>query len=126
MFVSDDVCKAMKDTNERFCQKVVGEGKFEELDQVYTVDARVLPPGAPLMKGREAIRQFWQAGIAALGIKGARLTTLELEMTGDTAVEIGEAELHFRETGPATAKYVVHWKLIDGQWLWDKDIWNMN
>jgi ketosteroid isomerase-like protein len=126
MVVSDDLRKAMKETTERFCYKVVGEGKFEEIDHVYTVEARILPPGAPLMRGREAIKQFWQAGIAALGIKGARLTTIELEMAGDTAVEIGEAELHLGENGTAIAKYIVHWKRVDGQWLWDKDIWNMN
>jgi ketosteroid isomerase-like protein len=126
MVVPDDARKAMKETNERFCQKVVGEGKFEEIDHVYTVDARILPPGAPLMRGRQAIKQFWQAGIAALGLRGAKLTTLELEMTGDTAVEIGEAELYLGEHGAAIAKYIVHWKQVDGRWLWDKDIWNMN
>jgi hypothetical protein len=54
------------------------------------------------------------------------LTTLELEITSDTAVKIGQAELHLGENGAAIAQYIVHWKLGEGQWLWDKDIWNMN
>lgn len=126
MVVCDDVRKAMQETNKRFCDEVVGEGRFEEIDHVYTAEAKILPPGAPLIRGREAIKGFWRAGVAALGIRGATLTTLDLEMTGDTAVEIGEAELHLGENGTASAKYIVHWKQKDGQWLWDKDIWNIS
>jgi ketosteroid isomerase-like protein len=78
------------------------------------------------MKGREAIRGFWQTGITALGIKGAKLTTPNIEITCNTAVEVAEAELNLGKNGSATAKYVVHWKQEDGRWLWDKDIWNMS
>jgi ketosteroid isomerase-like protein len=126
MVVSDDVRKAMQETNERFCREVVGQGKFDAIDRVYTAGARILPPGAPIMKGREAIKGFWRAGIAALGITGAKLTTLDVEMAGNTALEIGEAELQLGDNGAALAKYIVHWKQEEGRWLWDKDIWNMN
>jgi ketosteroid isomerase-like protein len=126
MVPSDDVLRAMQETNRRFCLDVVGQGKLDEIDRVYTVGAQILPPGAPLMKGREAIKGFWQAGITALGIRGAKLTTLDIEITGDTAVEIGEAELNLGGNGIAIAKYVVQWKQEGGQWLWDKDIWNMS
>jgi ketosteroid isomerase-like protein len=126
MAVSDDVRKAMQETNERFCREVVGEGKFDAIEQVYTAGARILPPGAPIMEGRKAIKGFWQAGIAALGITGAKLTTLDVEMAGNTVVEIGEAELQLGKNGTALAKYIVHWKQENGRWLWDKDIWNMN
>ena len=126
MVPSDDVRRAMLETNRRFCHDVVGQGNFDEIDRVYTADAQILPPGAPLMKGREAIKGFWQAGITALGIRGAKLTTLDIEITGDTAAEIGEAELNLGGNGITTAKYVVHWKQEGGQWLWDKDIWNMS
>jgi hypothetical protein len=46
-------------------------------------------------------------------------------MAGDTAVEIGLAELQLGEQ-VVLAKYIVHWKQKQGNWLWDKDIWNMN
>jgi len=125
MSVPDEVSKAMRETNERFCREVVGERKIEAIDQVYTTKARILPPGAPMMQGREAIKAFWQAGIATLAVTGATLTTVDAEMTGDSVVEIGEAELQLKENGPAKVKYIVHWKKEDGRWLWDKDIWNM-
>ena len=126
MAVSDDVRNAMKETNDRFCHEVVGHRKFDAIDHVYTTGAWILPPGAPIMEGREAIKGFWKAGIATLGITGAKLTTLYVEMAGDTAVEIGHAELQLGENGAALAKYLVHWKREGGSWLWDKDIWNMS
>jgi hypothetical protein len=62
MVVPDDVRKAMQETNDRFCREVVGGGQFDALDLVYTTAARILPPGAPMMEGREAIKAFWKAG----------------------------------------------------------------
>jgi ketosteroid isomerase-like protein len=127
MTVSEDVRKAMQETNERFCREVVANGKFDAIGSIYTKGARVLPPGAPMMvKGQDAIKGFWKAAIAALGVTGAKLTTVDAEMAGDTVVEIGAAELELGAKGTASAKYIVHWKREDGRWLWDKDIWNMN
>jgi ketosteroid isomerase-like protein len=125
MALPEEVRKAMQETNEKFCIEVVGQGKFEVLEEVYTTGARILPPGAPLMQGLEAIKGFWKAGIAALGVTGATLTTVDAEMAGDTVVEIGEAVLQLGEN-QAVVKYIVHWKHEGGLWRWDKDIWNMN
>ncbi len=63
--------------------------------------------------------------LVALSVTGEKLTTLDVEMAGDTAVEIGLAELQLGEQ-VVLAKYIVHWKQKQGNWLWDKDIWNMN
>ena len=48
----------------------------------------VLPPNAPISKGRQAIQAFWQAVIGS-GIRGATLETVELAQRGDTAIEMG-------------------------------------
>jgi hypothetical protein len=79
-----------------------------------------------MIGGLDAIKGFWKAGVAALGVTGATLTTVDAEMAGDTIVEIGQAELQLGEKGIASVKYMAHWKQEGGQWLWDKDIWNMN
>ena len=126
MAISDDLRKAMQATNERFCLEVLGKGDFEVLDHVYTAGAKILPPSAPMMEGRTAIKEFWKAAVANLGITGATLTSLDVETSGDSAVEIGQAELQLGDSGTASAKYIVHWKQEFGEWLWDKDIWNMN
>jgi len=70
MNVSEDVLAAMRKTNELFNSRVV-EGQDAGLDFVYTRDARVLPPGAPMLEGREQAKGFWQGAIKALR-SGAR------------------------------------------------------
>jgi hypothetical protein len=78
-----------------------------------------------MVEGLDAIKDFWKAGITALGMTRATLTTIYAEIAGDTIVEIGTAELQLGANA-ATAKYMVHWKREGGRWLWDKDIWNMS
>ena len=118
-----EILEAMKATNAVFNDEVVRKGNLSALDRVYTTDARILPPGAPMVRGRAAIQQFWEGAIQALGVKQAVLTSIETIQAGDGVVEIGEAHL---ETGggPATVKYVVFWKQEDGRWKWHVDIWN--
>ena len=59
-----------------------------------------------------------------LGLTGVTLKTLDLEVTGDTAYEVGEADLKL-SSGQAKVKYVVVWlKGGDGQWRLHRDIWN--
>ena len=96
---------------------------MEALGRLYTPDAIVMPPDAPFVKGRDGIKQFWGAAIQQLALKEVRLDTIDLEIAGDTAVEVGEALLTL-ESGAATVKYVVTWKKVDGQWRLHRDIWN--
>ena len=112
-------------TNQIFETEVIGKRNFAALDRVYTTDARILPPGAPMIIGRENIRGFWQAAIEALNPNGGGLESLSLEMLGDTAVEIGRATLE-SEQGNLDVKYVVVWKREDNTWKWHIDIWNTN
>ena len=124
--VAEAVHEGMRATNERFCREVIGEGKTEALGRVYTEGARVLPPGTDMIQGQEAIRGFWADAIATLELTGASLTTVEVEMCGESAVEIGRAELRTKAGAIVLGKYVVHWKQENGEWRWDKDIWNMH
>jgi uncharacterized protein (TIGR02246 family) len=95
----------------------------ERLAALYTADAIVMPPDAPFVRGREDIKQIWGAAIQQMGLKEIRLNTLDLEVMGDTGYEVGEAVLTL-ESGGVTAKYVVVWKKVDGQWRLHRDIWN--
>ena len=62
---------------------------------------------------------------STLGLLGATLKTLDLEVAGDTAYEVGEAQLKLSSGQPATVKYVVVWrKGGDGVWRMHRDIWN--
>jgi ketosteroid isomerase-like protein len=114
-------------TNRVFEEEVVGRGDFGALDRVYTRDARILPPGSPMITGRAAIADFWRGAAAALEVEGIRLQTVSLDVLGggDRAHEIGRAEVRVKGGGaPVSLKYVVLWKREDGGWRWDVDIWN--
>src|SRR3954453_8337412 len=49
----------MASTNELFNTEVFGKRNFDALDQIYTADARILPPGTDMISGRKAIKEFW-------------------------------------------------------------------
>lgn len=126
MSVPEPVLAAMQQTNDFFNTEVVTKRNLDGLDQVYTVDASILPPGANLIQGRDKIKAFWQQAIAALGLKGAKLTTLAAESLGDRVFEIGQADLILSDGRTVKVKYVVQWKNEDGKWKWHVDMWNAN
>jgi ketosteroid isomerase-like protein len=112
------------ETNRFFEEQVVGKGDFAALTRVYTRDARILPPGAPMMGGQEQIQAFWKGAAVALDVKGCTLKTIDAEFLGDTAIEIGAASIVQNSGSTIEVKYVVVWKKEDGLWKWHIDIWN--
>ena len=114
--------------NRTFEQEVIGKRNFDALDRVYTANARILPPGADMISGRENIKSFWRGAAKSMNLKSAKLETVDFEALGNTGVEIGRATLTFNTPGaqPLKLKYVVVWKQEDGQWKWHTDIWNPN
>ena len=126
----DRVRIAMAATNEIFNLEVFGRRNYAALDQVYTSAAQILPPGAPMISGREAIKTFWANLIEAVNATSAVLSSLEVMPAGDGIVEIGRARLTIQPQGqPETSmevKYVVYWQQENGQWKWHVDIWNQD
>ena len=116
--------------NEIFNTEVFGRRNFDALDQIYTEDARILPPGAPIISGRKAIKEFWSGLITSVNATGAVLSSIDVIPTGDGIVEIGKARLSVKPEDAAPAemdvKYVVFWRQEEGQWKWAVDIWNAN
>jgi uncharacterized protein (TIGR02246 family) len=120
---TEAVRKAVDEGNRKF-GAAAGRGDFAAIAALYTDDAKVLPPDAPIVTGRKGIEEFWRAAAAALGLTGVRLRTLDLEVIGDAAVEVGEADLTL-SSGQAKVKYVVVWRRdADGKWCLHVDIWN--
>lgn len=120
----------MADTNERFCAEVFGKRNFDALDDIYTSGARILPPGAPMISGRQSIKEFWSNLVQSANASSAVLQSIDVMPAGDGAVEIGRAVLVVQPAGQAVSqlevKYVVYWQQEDGRWKWHVDIWNTN
>jgi uncharacterized protein (TIGR02246 family) len=107
----------------RAFEDAVSKGDSEKIASLYTRDAIALPPDAPMVRGREKIRELWASVMKDLGLKAANLNTRDLEVAGDTAYEVGEAALALGSQN-AVVKYVVVWKKVEGQWKLHRDIWN--
>jgi ketosteroid isomerase-like protein len=126
----DQIRLAMASTNDLFNTEVFGKQNINALDDVYTADARILPPGAPMVSGRQAIKKFWSNLIRSANAKSAMLTSVDVIPTGDGVVEIGRAKLTVQPAGQVPTemelKYVVYWRQEDGRWKWHVDIWNQN
>jgi ketosteroid isomerase-like protein len=121
---------AMADTNERFCAEVFGKRNFDALDDIYTSGARILPPGAPMISGRQKIKEFWSNLVQSANASSAVLESIDVMPAGEGAVEIGRAVLVVQPAGQAASqlevKYVVYWQQEDSRWKWHVDIWNAN
>jgi ketosteroid isomerase-like protein len=126
----DEIRRAMANTNELFNSEVLGKRNFDALDEMYTAEARILPPGAPMISGREAIKGFWSNLIQSVNARSAALESLDVMQAGDGAVEIGRATLRVGPEGQTVTdmevKYVVYWRQEDGRWKWHVDIWNQS
>ena len=125
-----DIKRGMAETNNLFNTEVFARQNFDALDKIYTTDARILPPGAPLISGRAAIKKFWSDMVTGAHAKSAVLSSVDVMPAGDGVVEIGSAVLTVAPPGQAEAqmevKYVVYWREEDGRWKWHVDIWNPN
>lgn len=101
----------------------LNRGDIPGFVQVYTEDARILPPDMASMDGRPSIEQFWTGGVQQLGIRDVQLTTDEVEVYGDAAYEQGRYQFNTNQ-GVAQGKYIVIWKRTPQGWRWHRDIWN--
>lgn len=96
------------------------------LAELYTEGGQVLVHNAPPIEGREAIAQTWQ-GISESGIANIDLTTLEVDGSGDRAVEVGGYALTTGDGSVAdTGRYIVIWHRVDGNWMLHRDMVSSN
>jgi len=118
------VQQAVQDGNRRF-GAALARKSYAELAALYTEGAKVLPPDAQIVSGRKAIEAYWEKAATSIGLVAATLTTMDLEVAGDTACEVGEAELKLSSGRTPRVKYVVIWRRgDDGNWRLHRDIWN--
>ncbi|MCI0495208.1 DUF4440 domain-containing protein [candidate division KSB1 bacterium] len=100
------------------------KGDAVGLAACYTAEGQLLPGNSDFITGTQAIQNFWQ-GVMNMGIKSARLETIEVEGMGKTAYEIGKYQLFADGNQMADqGKYIVIWKQVEGKWKLHRDIWN--
>ena len=94
----------------------------------YADDGVLLPQGAPLAEGHDAIAKVWRGYFDLPNFSLTfSPTKIDVSLSGDIAHEIGTYALGFRsDKGPVQekAKYVVVWKKVGGTWKAAVDIFN--
>lgn len=104
-------------------------GDAAAIARLYTEHATALPPGGDMVSGRAGIQKLW-AGAIQSGLKITGLQTVSVEQFGRAAREIGrftaEAPNAQKQVTKLGGKYVVVWKRVNGTWMLDTDIWNLN
>ncbi len=109
--------------NQNF-EMAMNTGNASGLAAIYTADGQLLPPNNSIISGQDNIRTFWQGAIEQ-GIANAELDTIELEILGDTANEIGRFTLKAQNGDVIdTGKYIVIWKKENGNWKYHRDMWS--
>jgi ketosteroid isomerase-like protein len=123
---ADSARPAITAQNARW-MRYANANQVDSIVELYTTDAVLLPPDMPAATDRAGIK----ARLAATMVPGGviTLTTVGLTANGPLAVERGTWTFAIPAQGktPAailTGKFLVHWRKVDGQWLFAEDIWN--
>ena len=123
MSTSSPIRDAIVTANQQF-MSAFGRGDAAGVAGLYTEDGQVLPPGSEPITGRPGIQAFWQ-GAMDMGVRTAKLETVEVAHHGDAAYEVGRYALEaaggqLLDRG----KYVVIWQRHGEGWKLHRDIWN--
>ncbi len=120
---STKVHEAIVAANKNF-MATFNRGDAAGMAALYTGNGQVLPPNSDFVTGKQAIQMFWQA-IMDMGIKTAKLETVEVEDHGDTTIEVSTYTLQGEEGQVLDqGKYIVIWKQEADQWKLHHDIFN--
>lgn len=121
----EDIDQILKNTA-AFSQAYM-QADYQTLANSYTADAKILPPGADIIAGREAIKNRWQLpeGVRILHHK---VSPQEIEVLGNTAYDMGYYEGKTQRADGSTVswkgKYLIVWKKEAGDWKMYLDAWN--
>ncbi len=111
----------------RFSQAYM-DGDVETMVSIYTDDAVLFPGGSDVIRGEEAIRNYWNLP-AGRTITLHKMTPVEVEISDSMASDYGYYEVSGingeNAWGPTRGKYLVVWRLgKDGNWRMKLDMWN--
>jgi uncharacterized protein (TIGR02246 family) len=119
--------QAIREKVDRWLQLVKAKDAAA-IAELYAEDGAVMPPNAPIGKGRTAIQQTWAS---MMGTPGFDLTfvpeQIVVSASGDLALDRGTYSLAIAPGGTQqtdTGKYVVVWRKIGSDWKAAADIFN--
>jgi uncharacterized protein (TIGR02246 family) len=128
-FDTGQIRKSIEEVNAKYSE-AIQEGNLAGVVAGYTDDATMVPPNGELIKGKQAIEEYYRT-LFQMGMKEVVLTTIEVEGSGGTVYEIGKTKVRIRPEGQEaiqdSSKYLVIWKRqADGTWKVHVDIWSLS
>ena len=123
MNISTEIRDGIAEANANF-MNTFNRADGAGMGALYSENGQLLPPNSDIVTGQSAISAFWQS-VMDMGIKTAKLETVELEGQGDVAFEVGKYTLA-GEGGEMmdAGKFIVIWRREGEKWKLHRDIWN--
>ncbi|MFC4269044.1 YybH family protein [Polaribacter marinivivus] len=137
LFFSSSLCSQTFIGNQKDIDKILSNIKsfsvsvmnsdYKSIGLAYTEDAKIFPNNKEILKGKEAIINYW---VLPKGFKTKyhKIKPEEIKIIGDEAYDYGYYEgITLRPDGSESnwkGKYVIVWKKINGDWKMYLDIWN--
>ncbi|MAX70942.1 MAG: DUF4440 domain-containing protein [Flavobacteriaceae bacterium] len=107
--------------------KYYTSGDYDALANAYCKEATILPPGADIIKGREAIKKRWILP-SGVNVPYHKITPIEIKIIDNYAYDIGyyEGKTIRKDKSEVSwkGKYLIVWKKEDGDWKIYSDAWN--
>lgn len=126
--LSEEEVATIRDASSQWAEAVQA-GDLDRVASLYAEDAVLMPPGAPVVEGRSAIRDFLN-GFPE--VESASFTHHEIEGRGDLAYVRGSYEITMLAVPGDTASTVtdrgkfleIRERQDDGSWPMIVDVWN--
>ncbi|MGB2864384.1 MAG: SgcJ/EcaC family oxidoreductase [Sedimentisphaerales bacterium] len=123
----DDIEAIRKREDEFLAAHAFNDGT--KLAEFYTEDALLIPPDEPIVRGKQAIAEWYQKEFKkAPPIENPTVVLEEIDITGNVAFLRGIFTLKFENVSGTRVENLrfisIFQKQNDGAWLFHRDIWN--
>jgi uncharacterized protein (TIGR02246 family) len=106
-------------------EQAVADGDADAIAALYTPNAIVMASDMPPIQGQDAIRDHF-AGIIASGVDGLDIQTVEVNRFDDIAIRRSNGIISAGGQVVDRAKTLEVWALVDGEWLYARDMYSSN
>jgi ketosteroid isomerase-like protein len=128
-FTSGDAA-AIRQKSEAFVAAFNGK-QIPQIMDMYAENATFMPPNRPVLRGRDAIRNFYDELLNQMGATNLKLDVSEVVGHGPLAYQAGSYEIEYK---PATAtasprdrdrgKYLFVLRNLANTWRYEYTVWN--
>jgi uncharacterized protein (TIGR02246 family) len=104
--------------------------QIPQIIDMFAENATFMPPNRPVLRGRNAIRNFYDELLNQLGATNLRLDVSEVVGHGPLAYQAGSYEIEYKPTtGTAPrdrdrGKYLFVLRNLGGTWRYEYTVWN--